>query len=77
VSLSPGSDGERRVRADVLAATVQAIFGRAGMPGTEAALLAETLVVADLRGVHSHGVLRVPEYVQKLAIAGTGSRSTR
>ncbi len=36
------------------------------MGGDDAALLAETLVMADVRGVHSHGVLRVPDYVGKL-----------
>jgi LDH2 family malate/lactate/ureidoglycolate dehydrogenase len=36
------------------------------MTGEDAALLAETLASADLRGVHSHGVLRLPEYVEKL-----------
>jgi LDH2 family malate/lactate/ureidoglycolate dehydrogenase len=36
------------------------------MERSDAELLADTLVTADLGGVHSHGVLRVPEYVGKL-----------
>jgi LDH2 family malate/lactate/ureidoglycolate dehydrogenase len=32
----------------------------------DALVVADNLAVADLRGVHSHGVLRVPEYVKKL-----------
>ena len=36
----------------------------------DAGLLANSLVDADLRGVHSHGVLRVPEYVNKLKSGG-------
>jgi LDH2 family malate/lactate/ureidoglycolate dehydrogenase len=40
------------------------------MSPDDAALLADTLVAADLRGVHSHGVLRVPEYTKKLLGGG-------
>jgi LDH2 family malate/lactate/ureidoglycolate dehydrogenase len=36
------------------------------MGSVDAALLADSLVSADLGGVHSHGVLRVPEYVGRL-----------
>jgi LDH2 family malate/lactate/ureidoglycolate dehydrogenase len=36
----------------------------------DAKLLADSLVTADLSGTHSHGVLRVPEYVKKLTIDG-------
>jgi LDH2 family malate/lactate/ureidoglycolate dehydrogenase len=40
----------------------------------DAALLADSLVAADLTGVHSHGILRVPEYVRKLTIGGVNPR---
>lgn len=40
----------------------------------DAALLADSLVEADLGGVHSHGVLRVPEYVHKLRGGGADPR---
>jgi LDH2 family malate/lactate/ureidoglycolate dehydrogenase len=40
------------------------------MPPEDAHLLAHTLVWADLRGVHSHGVMRVPEYVRRLTERG-------
>src|SRR3970282_620487 len=39
---------------------------RAGMRSADAALTAESLVAADLRGVHSHGALRVGVYVDRL-----------
>lgn len=61
---------EKRVDADALLALVAAIFERCGMNRRDAALLADTLVYADLRGIHSHGVLRVPEYVRKLSGGG-------
>jgi LDH2 family malate/lactate/ureidoglycolate dehydrogenase len=59
-----------RVNAEGLKSLVQAIFERVGMEPIHAALLADSLVFADLRGVHSHGVLRVPEYVEKLTVKG-------
>lgn len=62
----PGSENERRIDARTLTNVCRAIFSACGMSEADAALVAETLVVADLRGVHSHGVLRVGEYVEKL-----------
>jgi LDH2 family malate/lactate/ureidoglycolate dehydrogenase len=74
VSGYPGIDRERRVAAPALRGLVGAIFERCGMGAEEAALVADTLVRADLQGVHSHGVLRVPEYVQKLCARGVDPR---
>jgi len=39
------------------------IFARAGLPRTDAAVVSEVLVWANLRGVDTHGVMRVPRYV--------------
>jgi LDH2 family malate/lactate/ureidoglycolate dehydrogenase len=61
---------EQRVPAGELLALVDEIFVRCGMRTDDAAYLAGSLVAADLRGVHSHGVLRVPEYVEKLTVGG-------
>lgn len=61
---------EPRVDATQLQTLVQTIFVNCGMTATDAALLADSLVFADLSGVHSHGVLRVPEYVKKLTVGG-------
>jgi LDH2 family malate/lactate/ureidoglycolate dehydrogenase len=44
------------------------------MSDADAALLSESLVHADLRGVHSHGVLRIPDYVKKLTKDGVDPR---
>ena len=57
---------EQRVAAAALLGLVTDLFLRCGMRGEDADYLAGTLVAADPRGVHSHGVLRVPEYVKKL-----------
>jgi LDH2 family malate/lactate/ureidoglycolate dehydrogenase len=63
-------DVERRVRAETLLPLVTTVFERCGMGDADAAYLAGSLVDADLRGVHSHGVLRVPEYAKKLTVGG-------
>ena len=62
----PGTENERRVDAAALKRWVIDIFSACGMRESDARLVAGSLVKADLRGIHSHGVLRVPEYVLKL-----------
>ena len=47
-----------------LKSLAKGIFVRAGMAEGPAALVAEVLVWADLRGMGSHGVMRVPRYVE-------------
>ncbi|MCX8003391.1 MAG: Ldh family oxidoreductase [Burkholderiaceae bacterium] len=52
---------------------------RTGVPEAAARLCAEALVCADLRGVHSHGTLRLGVYVDRLragAIAATAAPRT-
>src|SRR5437660_5241309 len=39
------------------------VFARAGMSEADAAVVADVLVWANLRGVDTHGVLRIPRYV--------------
>jgi LDH2 family malate/lactate/ureidoglycolate dehydrogenase len=52
------------VNAEALRGRVAAIFERLDVPAEDAGIVAHHLVEADLRGVHSHGVIRVPTYVQ-------------
>lgn len=66
----PRGATDSSVAVDVLLERVQAIFERCAMSVEDAQLLADSLVVADARGVHSHGVLRVPDYVKKLTAEG-------
>jgi LDH2 family malate/lactate/ureidoglycolate dehydrogenase len=70
MSYYPGTERERRIEWKALQTTVAGIFQACSMAREDAGLLAETLVQADLRGCHSHGVLRVPEYVAKLKEGG-------
>jgi LDH2 family malate/lactate/ureidoglycolate dehydrogenase len=70
----PGSDKERRIAMADLEPVVARVFERCDMTSEDAALLANSLVRADLRGIHSHGVMRVPEYVGKLTGKGVNPR---
>ena len=67
-------ESEQRVTAEELLAIVRAVFECCGMSSQDADRLADSLVRADLGGVHSHGVLRVPEYVRKLTDGGVDPR---
>ena len=49
-----------------LTALVAGIFAGHGVPAADAHRVAECLVLADLRGVGSHGVSRVPIYTERL-----------
>jgi uncharacterized oxidoreductase len=55
------------VQADLLERTITGIFLARGVPDEEARIVAAHLVDAEACGVVSHGVLRVPQYVQALA----------
>ena len=66
----PGRERERRVPAAVLLDQVARIVAACGMREADARLVADTLVKADLRGIHSHGTLRVPDYIKKLTEDG-------
>lgn len=59
-----------RVRHEVLKKVVQNIFQALGVSPAGAARIADVLVTADLRGVYSHGVIRVEEYATKLRGGG-------
>jgi LDH2 family malate/lactate/ureidoglycolate dehydrogenase len=70
LAIYPTTENDRRVDEQALAAIVTRIFERCGMSAEDASLLGRTLVHSDMRGVHSHGVLRVPDYVKKLTVDG-------
>lgn len=74
MALYPGSEHEQRFPFADLRDRVAKIFEGAGMGAADAHLIADTLATADLRGIHSHGVLRVPDYVAKLTTGGVDPR---
>ncbi len=52
--------------AATLTPVVQSMFEAAGVPAADAAVVAHSLVDANLCGHDSHGVMRVPQYVEFL-----------
>ena len=56
----------QRVAAHRLRAFARRVLETVGVPGAEAALFADCLVDADCRGVHSHGLMRLPVYVARI-----------
>ena len=57
---------EIKVRYEPLRDFCAQVFAGLALPGDDAWLVADSLVEADLRGVHSHGVLMVPRYVAQV-----------
>ena len=57
---------EVMISRDRLSDFVSAVFSTAGVPEDEATLIAESLTEADLTGVESHGVSRVPIYLKRI-----------
>ena len=58
------SELPRRVEERELRSFVQAVFQAAGLSGDDAATVTDSLVASDLRGTHSHGVIRTPFLVE-------------
>lgn len=65
--MNPPSPATRRVAPEALHGLVAALFGHAGMSAVHAATVADALVWANLRGVDTHGVARVPRYLEFIA----------
>src|SRR5215204_401470 len=55
-----------RLSPDSLRSFATRVLGTLDVPGDDAALVADSLVQADLWGHQSHGVLRLPWYVARL-----------
>ncbi|GLG01144.1 putative oxidoreductase YjmC [Alicyclobacillus hesperidum subsp. aegles] len=55
---------------------VQSALSGAGVPRDTAGVVADVLVHADLRGVHSHGVLRTEHYVHRVRAGGLNPHAT-
>src|SRR5262245_15058116 len=64
---------DTKIAADRLQAFATHIFKRCGLSPTDAAQAADVLVSADLRGIESHGVARLSDYVTNLEKGSTNS----
>ncbi len=60
--------GARLATADALRRFATEVFVRAGMPPAPAGTVADVLVWANLRGMDSHGVTRIPRYAELMAV---------
>jgi L-2-hydroxycarboxylate dehydrogenase (NAD+) len=58
------------ISAEVLRRFTASVLRAVGVPDADADLVAASLVEADRRGTHSHGVLRLPLYVQAVRSGG-------
>ena len=54
------------IQADELRRYSQEIFEKAGVSEDEAKAVSEELVMSNLMGVDSHGVLRIPQYLWQI-----------
>jgi LDH2 family malate/lactate/ureidoglycolate dehydrogenase len=68
------TEAESRVGWKELHAFTREVFIRVGVPAEDAEVEAELLVWANLRGVDSHGVLRIPWYLE---LIDKGEMNTR
>ena len=60
------TESEIRIAHEPLQQFTREVFSQAGMPPQDAETEAVTLIWANLRGVDSHGVLRIPWYVDNI-----------
>lgn len=58
--------GYRFIAADALKTFCQQAYVKTGVEVEEAEIVADLLVKSDLRGVETHGVMRLPIYIQRL-----------
>jgi len=47
------------------------IFIKSGLSSKDAFIVADSLILANLRGIDSHGIIRLPFYIQRLIEGGT------
>jgi hydroxycarboxylate dehydrogenase B len=77
--MTPGSCGivpdMPTIDASRLERTATRIFERLGAPSGDAAWIAHLLVLANLRGHDSHGVIRIPQYAEAVKAGGINPKS--
>jgi LDH2 family malate/lactate/ureidoglycolate dehydrogenase len=68
--------GPALVGADTLRSFITEVFVRKAMSAEHARLVADALVWANLRGIDSHGVMRVPRYVEFVDLGYVNPQAT-
>lgn len=59
-------ESTKNVQYQQIQSFVTELLGKIGMPEEDASWMSETLTKTNLRGMDSHGVLRVPNYVERM-----------
>jgi len=63
-----------RLSADILCTFTRNAFQRVGVPGEDAASIAELMIEADLQGSDGHGIFRLPQYIRRIQAGGVNPR---
>ncbi|WP_274626270.1 Ldh family oxidoreductase [Arvimicrobium flavum] len=61
------AEPKQRFAAEELRAFATGMFAHAGLAGEHAAIVADALVYANLRGLDTHGLVRIPAYLKRIA----------
>jgi len=64
------------IAADALTKACERLLEKAGVPNNQAEIISIVVVEADLRGIGSHGILRLPAYIRRV-LAGTMTADTQ
>jgi LDH2 family malate/lactate/ureidoglycolate dehydrogenase len=62
--------GQDLIPVEQLRHIANAALAAAGMPEGDAIRVSEILVLADLFGIHTHGVARIPQYLERARVGG-------
>ena len=68
MNMPPAPAGKLYVRPDDLLRVTAGILENHGLPSGDAELVARCLVEADLRGVETHGLVRLPHYLKRVRL---------
>ena len=71
---SHDNDTTHRVQGDALRRFISATLARVGLPPADADTVAGLMAEADLQGSDGHGVIRLPQYVQRIEAGGINTR---
>ena len=61
-----GKDAPKRISFDDLILFCKQAYQKVGVPEDEAEIVADLLARSDLRGVETHGVMRLPIYIRRI-----------
>src|SRR5690349_5427813 len=63
------------IAASAIAALIKDAMMAVGMPGADAAKVAELMLEADLTGADAHGAFRLPQYIRRIKAGGVNPKA--